>query len=327
MTMIVAKCPLRISLVGGSTDLDAFIQKYNTGSVISFPSDLFCYISIHDNHTDKFIINYSKKEEVKFVQEIKNDIARVVLEFFDIKDPITISFNTDILSEGSGLASSSAYTIACVKAVSVYKGLALSDFEISKISLELERIFNPLTGYQDSYGCAIGGFKKISFVKNKRPSFTYFDNQFIYRKYDLFLLHTNIKRNSTEILKSVNVDKSYPLLKLVEETEKAIEDKNYFLFEKLLNDSWEQKKKTSSLIADFFELKKIDDFLMSLLNDNVIQTIKLCGAGGGGYFLIFVNKEKTQNFINIVKNEKNKNYFGNLISIHVNESGVIGNKI
>ncbi len=327
MTMIVSKCPLRISLVGGSTDLDAFIEKYNTGAVISFPSNLFCYISIHDNHTDKFIINYSKKEEIDSIEKIKNDIARVVLQYFDIKNPITVSFNTDILSEGSGLASSSAYTIACVKAISVYKGLFLSDFEISKISLELERIFNPLTGFQDSYGCAIGGFKKISFFRGKRPSFTYFDNQFINNKYNLFLLHTNIKRNSTEILKNVDIDKSYPLLKFVEDTEKTIEDKNYFLFEKLLNDSWEQKKKTSSLIADFFELKKIDNFLMNLLNDNIIQSLKLCGAGGGGYFLIFVNKEKTKKFSDIIKNEKNKNYFGNLIPIHINESGVIGNRI
>lgn len=327
MTMIVAKCPLRISLVGGSTDLDSFIQKYNKGSVISFPSNLFCYISIHDNNTDKFIINYSKKEEIETASEIKNDIARVALEYFEIKNPITVSFNTDILSHGSGLASSSAYTIACVKALSIYKNLSLSDFEISKISLELERIFNPLTGYQDSYGCAIGGFKRIDFLKNKRPSFTYFDNQFINKKYDLFLLHTNIKRNSTEILKSIDIDKSYPLLELVDFTEKTIEKKDYFEFEKLLNDSWEQKKKTSSLIADSIELKKIDDFLMNLLNNKIIQSLKLCGAGGGGYFLIFVNKQNKEKFIDLIKCEKHKNYFGNIIPIQISENGVIGNKI
>jgi len=327
MTMIVTKCPLRISLVGGSTDLDSFIQKYGQGSVISFPSNLFCYISIHDNNREKFIINYSKKEETDSISEIKNDIARVALEYFEIKNPITVSFNTDILSDGSGLASSSAYTIACVKALSIYKNISLSEFEISKISLEIERKFNPLTGYQDSYGCAIGAFKRIDFEKNKRPSFKYFDNQFINKKYNMFLLHTGIKRNSTEILKSIDIDKSYPLLELVNKTENSIEEKNYSLFEKLLNDSWQQKKQTSNLIANSIELKKIDDFLMNLINLEIVQCIKICGAGGGGYFLIFVNKEQTEKFINNIKQEKNKNSFGNIISIDINETGVVGYKI
>lgn len=101
--MIIAKCPLRVSMVGGSTDLQAFIDKYERGSVISFPSTLFTYITVHDNHTDKYIINYSKKEEVDNATEIKNDVAREVLVYFDI-GPVTVTFNTDILSEGSGLA-------------------------------------------------------------------------------------------------------------------------------------------------------------------------------------------------------------------------------
>ena len=44
--MIVSKCPLRVSLVGGSTDLQSFIDKYGYGQVISFPISLYTYISL-----------------------------------------------------------------------------------------------------------------------------------------------------------------------------------------------------------------------------------------------------------------------------------------
>ena len=320
--MIVAKSPLRISLSGGSTDLDAFINKYGHGSVISFPSTLFCYISVHDNNRDKYYIEYSKKEEVAEIDEIKNDVARVALKYFNV-GPITITFGTDIFADRSGLAASSAYMVACVKALSLYKGLQLSEFEICKIALVLEREFNPLTGYQDPYGCGIGGFKRIDFYKGKRPSFKYFDTQFITKKYDMYLVHTGIGRSSTEILKDINIDISYNLLNLVDDVEDAIEEKNYINFEHALNNSWEEKKKTSSLIANSPELEKMDKFLMAHVQAGTIKTLKLIGAGGGGYFLILT--EKNANVaINAIKFCK---LFGKVVPFAISETGAVGVKI
>ena len=48
--MIIAKCPLRISLAGGSTDLQSYIDFNKYGGVISFPSTLYAYISAHENN-------------------------------------------------------------------------------------------------------------------------------------------------------------------------------------------------------------------------------------------------------------------------------------
>ena len=77
--MIISSCPLRISLFGGSTDNPYFVEKYGRGSVISFTSSLKTYVTISqdkigfnkDKH--KYIINYSKREEVSSIKDIKNE--------------------------------------------------------------------------------------------------------------------------------------------------------------------------------------------------------------------------------------------------------------
>ena len=75
--MIIASCPLRISLFGGSTDNPYFVEKHGYGSVISFTSNLKTYVTISQDRFGfnkeghKYIINYSKREEVSSVSEIK----------------------------------------------------------------------------------------------------------------------------------------------------------------------------------------------------------------------------------------------------------------
>jgi D-glycero-alpha-D-manno-heptose-7-phosphate kinase len=312
--MITTKCPLRISLVGGSTDLQAFIDKYQAGSVISFPSNLYTYISVHDNHTDTYIINYSNREVVTRADQINNEVAREPLLYFGV-GPITVSFNTDILSAGSGLASSTSYTIALVKALSLYQGINLSDFEICRIALDIERKFNPLTGYQDSYGSGIGGFKRIDFHKDRRPSFRYLDVAFLEKRYDMYLVNTGIKRSSTTVLQTVNIDKSYPLLALVDDLETAIETNDYESFERLLNAGWLQKKATSSLIADDPHIKQMDD---AFSHSKLVHAVKLCGAGGGGYFLLFCDKQQE------VAVHQELGYLGKITQIKATPAGVVG---
>ncbi|MBE9562799.1 MAG: hypothetical protein IMF12_08060 [Proteobacteria bacterium] len=311
--MIITKCPLRVSLVGGSTDLQAFIDKYEHGSVISFPSTLYTYITVHENHTDKYIINYSRKEEVDTAAEIKNDVAREALIYFNV-NPITVTFNTDILSEGSGLASSSSYTIAMVKALVMYKKINLSDFEICRVALELERKFNPLTGYQDGYGSGIGGFKRIDFHKDRRPLFRYLDVAFL-EQYDMYLVNTGIKRSSTKVLQSVNIDKSMALLPLVDNLEQAIETNDYQTFETIFNKAWLQKKITSNLIGSNPKIKQMDELFS---NSSMIHAVKLSGAGGGGYFLLLCDK----NIDDQLHQQFDK--LGKITKIQVSSAGVKG---
>jgi len=315
--MIIASCPLRVSLFGGSTDNPYFVEKFGCGSVISFTCDLKTYVTISqdkfgfnkDQH--KYIINYSVREEVSTIQEIKNDVVRVVLEYFDMP-PVQVTLTSDAYSQGSGLASSSSYIISLIKACIIFLDVHMTDIEICKLAYELELKFNPYCGYQDPYGCGIGGFKKIEFIKGGIVKYDFLSTK-LFQLYDMHLVFTGVTRNSKSVLKDVtdNIDKVKPLLGTLDRSYNAIIQNDYGKFLNYLNKSWIQKKKTSSTITENISIREIDTYLNE--NDTVIAH-KLCGAGNGGFFLVFSEKD-------------NLNISYQSVRIDVTPTGVSGIKI
>lgn len=318
--MILAKCPLRISLVGGSTDSDAFLTKYKKGSVISFTPNLYTFVTIHKNNIKKYVINYSNKECEQNPNNIKNDIIRECIKFFNTPF-CTITFNSNILSSGSGLASSSSYTIAIIKAISIFQNINLTDTEICNLAFEIEKKINPLAGQQDIFGCGIGNFKRIDFYNNSPQTYKFLDVSFITNNYEMYLLNTNIVRNSTNVLKTIDIDKSYPLLNIVDQFETSILNKDVSNFFNLFNEGWNIKKTTSNEIIGNENLLFLDSFLSNL---ECVKGIKLCGAGGGGYFFLFVDKKERNYFNEIVENKLKDNI---LININIDSKGIQGTKI
>jgi len=277
--------------VGGSTDLIEFVKEYGVGSVISFPINMYTYILLSYNHYNRYRINYLNPETVSDVNEIRNDVAREVIKYFDLP-PVTIVFNTDISSTGSGLASSSSYTIALVATVNKLLNLNLSQFEICKTALDIEHKFNPLTGYQDSYGCGLGGLKRLFFYEDKVISKPITSK--IFNNINLYLLNTNSIRSSNKILSSVNFKKVSGLLKSVENMESAINNKADIYG--ILNSAWHDKKKTSKSITS----KEVDAIEKRLEADKRVKAFKLCGAGGGGYFLVLTEEKiRDSDFLDI----------------------------
>ncbi len=291
--MIVSKCPLRVSLVGGSTDLQKFIDKYKVGKVISFPISLYTYITLSKRYDKYYVINYTKREHVTSPNNIKNDIARELIKYFNLP-PVTISFNADIPTTGSGLASSSSYMVAAVAAACKFKKLDWSQAKICKIAHNLELKFNPLTGYQDTYGCGLPSSKLMVF--NGDVSVKSIDLP----KSNIFLYNTNVNRSSTKILKTIDINKSHPLLELTDKVYENLSKNHFINFWNLLNDAWETKKNTSTSIMNN-ELKDIED---KIKQDPHLKYIKLCGAGGGGYFLIMTNSQPTLDSIQVYIDNK-----------------------
>tara|TARA_Y100000310_G_scaffold342207_1_gene444289 strand:+ start:169 stop:1128 length:960 start_codon:yes stop_codon:yes gene_type:complete len=289
--MILSKCPLRISLIGGSSDLEEYIENEGYGSVISFPCNLYTYNTIfldkngYNRSSGEYIVEYTKTEKTKSINKIKNDVARNVLKHFK-PDPLKISFYSDIFSHGSGLASSSAYVISLTKAISVLLGKRISSYNICKLALDIERQFNPLTGRQDTFGCGLGGFKRIEFFKNKNTIARPLDDG-ILSNYDMYLIYTGVKRNSTRVLKSLNLKKVKTSMPLVNKMEDAIQKRNEKDFFNIIQSGWNKKRKTSKLIQSNLKILELD---ASLKNCDLVKAHKLCGAGGGGYYLAFTEK-------------------------------------
>ena len=318
--MILTKCPLRISLVGGSTDMTEFIEKFHRGAVISFTPDLYTYVSIHENNTNNYIVNCTHREQTNTICEIKNDIIRECLNYFQTP-PCTITFNTNILSSGSGLASSSSFFISMIKALNIFQNIAMTNKRIYDVAFKLEKKINPFSGLQDVYGCGVGNFKRIDFKLGNQESYKFLDFSFILKDYNMYLINTGLVRKSTSILKTINVDRSYYLLEMVDKMERSIINKDRDKFFEIFNRGWEIKKHTSNEIINDSKLTKMEEYLT---NFKGIDGVKLCGAGGGGYFLIFLKKEEDSLF----KKDIQKSYPDNtVISVGIESNGVLGTRI
>ncbi len=292
--MYVASCPLRVSLFGGSTDNPYFVEKYGRGSVISFTSNLKTYVTIsqdrlgYNKDQGKYIINYSRREEVSSIGEIQNEVVRTVLDHFNMP-PVQVTLTSDAYSQGSGLASSSSYTISLIKACCLFFNLSITDNDVCKLAYKLERIYNPYCGYQDPYGCGVGGFKRIDFLGGSSVRYQFLPCT-IFDDFDIHLVFSGITRNSRRILKNVtdNLDKVKPLLETCDKAYDILMDENHDKFLYLLGKSWSQKKKTSSIIAENETIREIDTVLE---NNETVCAHKLCGAGNGGFFLTFSRKD------------------------------------
>ena len=291
--MIITSCPLRISLFGGSTDNPYFVEKYGRGSVISFTSNLKTYVTIsqdkigYNNQQHKYLINYSKREEVSSIDEIQNEVVRTVLKHYNMP-PVQVTLTSDAYSQGSGLASSSSYTISLIKACCLFLNNSITENDACKLAYRLERIYNPYCGYQDPYGCGVGGFKRINFYSDRCITYEFLSTD-IFECYDTHLVFSGITRNSKRDLKNIteNLDKIQPLLTTCDEAYQTLVENNYDKFLYLLGESWYQKKQTSLTITENETIREID----SVLEDNdTVCAHKLCGAGNGGFFLTFSEK-------------------------------------
>jgi len=306
--MITVKCPVRISLVGGSSDLDAYIDKHKKGSVISFTPKIYTYVSLYKdilgrNSLDqKYIVNYSSREEVNSIQDIKNDLVKLFFEKERVH-PCSVHMTSDVFSHGSGLAVSSSYSCSLIKAISILKEQNISDIECAAKAHFLEKLINPLLGQQDIFGCAIGGFKKIEFTSSGLPKYTFLPTSF-FDYYTPYLVFTGVTRNSTNVLKTVTVPEQDTFNCLVNESEDMIMNGKYDKFLNMIKMGWEEKKRTSKNVLQDPSVKELDDYLTSFKG---CIAHKLCGAGNGGFFLCFFDRtylEINQKFVKVELSDK-----------------------
>src|SRR5512146_2365869 len=107
--MIITRTPLRVSLIGGGTDMPSFYE-YHTGRVISTAIDKSIYVFVNPKFDGRYRVSYSRTENVDNASEIQHDIVREAIKLFQLKGLEIVSVS-DIPGEGSGLGSSSAFAV------------------------------------------------------------------------------------------------------------------------------------------------------------------------------------------------------------------------
>lgn len=297
--MIITKTPFRVSFCGGGSDMANFYEKYG-GCVLSTSINKYCYISIHPYFNEnQTLLKYSENELVDSPDQIRHRIFRQVLTDMGIHG-VEISSTADIPG-GTGLGSSSTFTVGLLNTLNCYKGKFVSKDKLAKLAceVEIEKLGNPI-GKQDQYGAALGGLNFIKFNQDGSVSHepilmegkTYKELQ-----KNLLMFYTGTTRSANTILAEqtrniTSEDKARNLLKMCElakDMKIALENNDISSFGKILDEGWQLKKELASGIAN----QAIDEAYEIAMKNGALGG-KLLGAGGGGFLLFYCEEEKQE---------------------------------
>ncbi|HAG69610.1 MAG TPA: galactokinase [Lachnospiraceae bacterium] len=297
--MILARSPLRISLGGGGTDLPSYYEEHE-GFLISAAIDKYVYITLHKTFEKGYYLKYSKLERADTIDDIEHPIIREALRLLEWKDDhIEICSMADIPA-GTGLGSSSSFTVALLRALHSYQGNIVSTRTLAEEACEIEmnRLREPI-GKQDQYIAAYGGVTCMDFHKD---GYVWVDplkisKETLYNLEDnLCLFFTGFSRSASAILKDQDQksrehdDDMIRNLDYVKElgfkSREAFERGDLDSFADIMNIHWEYKKKRSGGMSN----PKIDEWYELALKNGALGG-KMIGAGGGG-FLMFYAKDK-----------------------------------
>lgn len=273
--------------------MSAFYRE-ETGAVLSTSIDKYIYIAVNKKFDGQIRVSYSKTEEVNSVAEIAHPLVREALTMMDIQGGIEIAGMADIPSRGSGLGSSSSYTVALLHALYAYKNQFVSKTTLAQqaCEIEIERCGEPI-GKQDQYAAAVGGLNLIRFHPDEsvsvdpvicQPNIL---NQF---ESSILVFFTGRTRSASEILARQSealkqADRKALMRRmagLAFEMKQELESGSVANIGELLHENWVLKKQMSSGISD----AQIDGWYQTGLKHGA-KGGKLLGAGNGGFLMFF----------------------------------------
>lgn len=293
--MLISKTPLRISFFGGGSDLEHYFREFG-GAVLSTAIDKFVFVAMNDKFDDAVRVAYSINEEVLNASDLQHPIVRNVLRKYEIGNGLEIATIADIPARGTGLGSSSAFTVGLLNCLRAYLKLESNPHDLAAEACDVEiQLCNEVAGWQDQFACAFGGLNLIEFNKDGTVQVKAFEgSQKTLRdlQKNLLLLYTGITRKSSTILQdqvSSSSRKKGSILSQMKEMAyqnfESLSRGNLSDFGYSLYDAWEQKKKLSSQISD----PRLDHWYNTAIEAGAVGG-KLLGAGGGGFFLFYAEQ-------------------------------------
>ncbi len=302
--MIVSRTPLRISFAGGGTDLPAYYQ-HETGAVVSTAINKYIYITVNEKFDHKIRASYSVTEIVDRVDQIKHELIREALGLLNLDGGIEITSISDIPSEGTGLGSSSTYTVGLLNALYAYAGQNVGAERLGREASQIEiEICQKPIGKQDQYIAAYGGLQYIQFNADG----TVFVDPIICSPetklrlwQGLLLFYTGLTRSADRILseQKKNTETSpatreslRKMALLARDMKEALAANDLGCFGELLHQSWLEKRK----MANGISTDQIDRWYACARQHGALGG-KITGAGGGGFLLIFAPSERHREII------------------------------
>lgn len=325
---IFLRSPLRVSFIGGGTDLETYYSQGKPGHVVSAAINLFCYVNLKDMFDSNIRVHHSEIETEPIASRIKHTYARTALEYFGLFRGVEVVISSDVMATGSGLGASSSIMGALIVGCNEFRGNpSIPKKELAELIYQLEYHANTITGKQDQYAVAFGGLNSIHFsndgvtvnpINISKSKIEELENRCL-------LIFTNLARESRTIqlnLKNNATQKdrqSYfdQLVELSYEFLNELQSKNtdFNQLGKILHEAWMLKKKTNPMSSNVY----IDQLYSDLKKKGVIGG-KLLGAGGGGFFLAFTKNQKVRDKI---KYSLYPNFIALDLKIHPNGTEIL----
>jgi D-glycero-alpha-D-manno-heptose-7-phosphate kinase len=259
--------------------------------------DKYIYITLKPDYFENlFKLRYSDIEIVDNPSKLIHTRAREALMMHNVSNGLEINSCAD-LSANSGLGSSGTFLVGLLKALREYKRIDSSPDTIANEAchIEIDRLKEPV-GKQDQYISAFGGIKifqidktgkvNTSNLKINKSSFNTFLN-------NIHVYSINVQRSASSILKDQQklINNTEEILNTIKDygykTIDLLENEKYDEYGLLLDSYWSYKKQLSDKISLSFVDEVYDEVKK---NFNVLGG-KIIGAGGGGFLMLYVNKE------------------------------------
>lgn len=298
--MLIAQGPLRVSLFGGGSDLPSFLAR-NEGAVLSFAIDRSVYIAGHPfTHREGILLKYSQTEDVGSAEKLQHPIAREILGRYDVKD-VDLAVMADVPA-GTGLGSSSAFTVAFLALVRHLRGLSSTPTDLAREACEIEiDVLREPIGYQDQWASALGGLNILRFTRDsvhvERPALT--SESINALQSNIHLIAVGSPRRARSVLAdqdssitagSTQEATTRRLVDLVDQGARALIN-NLDDLGPLLAESWELKKQVAPQATNTL----VDDLYQQGLTHGATGG-KLLGAGGSGYLAFYVPASEHEQF-------------------------------
>lgn len=296
--MIISRTPLRMSFVGGGSDIPAFYRE-NGGAVVSTAIDKYVYVNVNKKFDSGIRIAYSKTEEVDSVGKIEHRIVKAVMSHLDLDGGLEITTIADIPSKGTGLGSSSTFSVGLLHVLNAFKGKYVSSEQLGEDScfIEIDVCGEPI-GKQDQYAAAFGGFNLIEF----RPDDSVVVSPVICDRSTIadleagiLVFYTGMTRSASELLRQQseevagNVSKKRAIERMVRlayDLRDELHKNNLAAFGEILHENWMLKKGLTSGIST----TQIDEWY-GLARSAGAKGGKILGAGAGGFLMLYAPPE------------------------------------
>ncbi|MBN2021098.1 MAG: hypothetical protein JW749_12845 [Sedimentisphaerales bacterium] len=300
--MIIIRTPFRFTLGGGGTDLPAYYSRFG-GFIFAAGINKYMFINLNRPVVDDLIrIKYTKSETVESRDDIQHEIARAAMEMTGVENSLEIVSMADVPA-GTGLGSSSCYAVGLLNAIHTMKRehIPLERLAEEACRLEIDVLKKPI-GIQDQYMAAFGGLTVLDIDKDGRVGIrpaNVSEETIDDLNKNLLMFYTSTQRDANKILAEQSKGADSNKKNVVENMHyikdiglkilAAVESGNITDVGLLFDKHWEYKKKISNKMSS----PRFDE-IYSIARQNGALGGKISGAGGGGFFVFYVENNHSR---------------------------------